>query len=797
MSGRVPDGGALYDSLVPGMNANPPGLPPQPAVQTADQAAVIATATQWRAWYEGLFSDGQAGDAAWNAPRLEHSFAASARLADGTDATLEAAEFPGGRLDWDAMDLRAGASLGPPPPSAAPVHLDVSAMPAPVRFRGMPAPRFWQFEDGKANLAGVTAGVADLARIVMLEFGLVYGNDWLLVPLSVPVGAVCRIASLEITDSFGQTLAIRHYSEVDGRAGAWRMYSLSPSPGSDSGQPALADAFVLPPVTGRSEAGAPVEEVRFLRDQIAAMAWAVERVVEGPAGRPLDRFEGWQRQLQETGAGKPAAANGATTAAIIYRLATGVPDYWIPFVPVVAGPPGVSGSLRLQLGAMLDEAGAPRPLQPRGRILSGNPQLLLYDEEVPRTGALVTRRYRYARWGDGSGRLWSGREKQPGKGEGSSGLRFDVTEPAVPAIPGPPKSGWTWGYSYAGILGDGGLTAGNRPYPGPVSNLAGLTAIAAGAGHNLALRSDGTVWAWGNNGTGQLGDGTTTNRFTPVQVPGLNSVIAVAAGWARSLALRSDGTVWAWGENPFGQLGDGTTTEQHSPVQVSGLTSVVAIAAGKEPNTALTAAGTLWAWGLNNQGQVGDGTQANQRAPVAISGVGGVVAIARGHEHGLALSADGTVWAWGSGWYGRLGDGTYAHQFSPIRVPGLSGVAAISGGGLHSLALGSDGKVWAWGWNDAQPVGGAADGGQIGDGTTTPRLMPVRLSNFTGVVAIAAGGAHSLALKADGSVWAWGYNAMGQIGDGTVTARHIPVRVSGLGGAVRIAAGVWHSMALA
>jgi hypothetical protein len=424
MAGRVPDGAALYDSLVPTLSASPPGLPALPAVQPADRPAVIAVATAWRSWYEAFFSDATSRIGAWDTSRLEYRFGVSARLTDGTDATLEASEFTGGRLDWYALDVRPGVSLGAPPAGATNLPLDVHVMPAPASFPGMPAGRFWQFEDGQVNLAAISAGPADLARLVLLEFGLVYGSDWLLVPLSVTVGNVCRVTLLEVTDSFGQTVTIPHYSEADaaaGRPGAWGMFSLTRS---GAGQRILADAFVLPAVPAPSETSSPIEEVRFLRDQAAAMAWAIEHVVEGPAGRPMDRFEAWQRRLQQQG---PASSPGPSAAPISYRLATSVPDYWIPFVPVQVGS-GMPGTLRLQLGALLDETGAPQPLAPMGSILSGDPQLQLYDEEVPRAGVVVTRQYRFARWGDGSSQLWISREKQPGKGEGSSGLRFDVID---------------------------------------------------------------------------------------------------------------------------------------------------------------------------------------------------------------------------------------------------------------------------------------------------------------------------------------------------------------------------------
>lgn len=167
---------------------------------------------------------------------------------------------------------------------------------------------------------------------------------------------------------------------------------------------------MLPAVPAPSEASSPIEEVRFLRDQTAAMAWAIESVVEGPAGRPMDRFEAWQRRLQQRG---PASPPVPSVPPISYRLATSVADYWIRFVPVQVGS-GTPGTLRLQLGALLDETGAPQPLAPMGSLLSGDPQLQLYDEEVPRAGVVVTRQYRFARWGDGSARLWISREKQQG-----------------------------------------------------------------------------------------------------------------------------------------------------------------------------------------------------------------------------------------------------------------------------------------------------------------------------------------------------------------------------------------------
>jgi hypothetical protein len=188
------------------------------------------------------------------------------------------------------------------------------------------------------------------------------------------------------------------------------------------------DLFFLPPVLGVSLESAAVEEVLFLRDEMANMAWAVERVVESPIGRPLDRFEAFQetrrRQEQATPQANPNGQSQAT-ASVTYRLGTSVPDYWVPLLPVQDG-----ASIRLKRGALprIQDGTIEGILEPQGLILDPGHELFLQDEEVPREGARVTRSYQYSRWVDGSTHLWIGRRKQPGRGEGSSGLRFDVVE---------------------------------------------------------------------------------------------------------------------------------------------------------------------------------------------------------------------------------------------------------------------------------------------------------------------------------------------------------------------------------
>lgn len=318
---------------------------------------------------------------------------------------------------------------------------------------------------------------------------------------------------------------------------------------------------------------------------------------------------------------------------------------------------------------------------------------------------------------------------------------------------------WAWGANANGQLGDGAVVA--RSTPVAVSNLTDVVAIAAGRSHSIALRADGTVWAWGSNASGELGDGTTSPRLRPVQVSGLTDVVAIAAGGLRfNLALKGNGTVFAWGENSSGQLGDGTHTPRLRPVVVPGLAHVREISAGKAHALALLEDGTIRSWGSNSFGQLGDGSQQPRERPVEVKGAVGIVAVTAGTlSHSLALKRAGTVLGWGNNFAGQLAGDVALYRLVPTVIPGLAGIAEIFAGSSHSLARGRDGTMWVWGANNAS---------QLALNLVADHVKPTHPDFWpAGITAISVAGNQTVALGSDGRVLSLGSNYFGQFGDGS------------------------------
>ena len=388
-------------------------------IAVQDKAEVGLVASTWLAWYDAFATEPDASTDAWIPDRMEYSVSIAARLSPQPfdEVTLSADAFDDGRLDWTAFDVNVEINMSTTSDQTTTAIVE-TVVPSPVTFRGTPAPRFWELEDARIDYGLMPVGPTDLAHLLMIEYTSGYGNDWFVVPVTMPIGSVTRVDSLVVTDSFGVRSLLRPIGDAVLPKPYWSMWQMAHR--RRAGQTAIrgnaGNLFFLPPSTGQRLEGGAVEDVLFMRDEMANLAWAIERSVESPLEQPMQRVER-EPVPNET----PVTADAPPR----YRLSSTVPPHWIPLMPIQTRDTDGTVITRLKRGAVLQPDGSQEVHHALSEALDAAGDLLLYDEEVPREGSHVIRRRVLARWVDGSTWLWTGFRKQVGTGEGSSGLVFD------------------------------------------------------------------------------------------------------------------------------------------------------------------------------------------------------------------------------------------------------------------------------------------------------------------------------------------------------------------------------------
>ena len=417
---------------------------------SADVASIISGAvTDFTAWFERSYATPEStGDNAWHPSHLEYQFACAAPNHDGVSSdVLVADEYYQGKLDWYAFDYEKN-------PGNYDSNLvehnsdylseeDFTLIPTTVSFAGMPHPRWWQMEDYRVDLGDVNASTSDTAKVIFSEFGLIYSNDWMIFPYTVETGSLCELNEVVVTDCFGQRTKVKPANEgIDDDWRRWSFFGIS----TKGDEVTEADTrLFIPAVTHKLMESEPIETVNFIRDEMANMVWGIEQVIPNGMGQGMDGYEAGLKHLDflKTLAvpvvPTPPVENDAT---IQYKIANTVPENWIPFIAARLGSSPLSRQIQLQRAAMpryVEGLTDIERVRPRSILLQENATDIgtvdenwdpyyVYEEEVPRSGAIVKRTWQRVRMENGSVVTWLGRRKLNGRGEGNSNLSFDNLE---------------------------------------------------------------------------------------------------------------------------------------------------------------------------------------------------------------------------------------------------------------------------------------------------------------------------------------------------------------------------------
>jgi hypothetical protein len=418
---KIPDGVALLRDISLGVTL-------KFTVSAADKTAVGKINQAFSDWYYRLYNQPMPKESTpWQSSYLEYQFECSASAPAVSQTVLGAEQYSNGHLDWYAFDIEDQQSLqdgdGVTITELPVMKKLLSFIPTSISFGGMPAPRYWEMEDRQTEFADIDANTTDVSKMLLTEFALIYGNDWSLVPFDLEVGSICSIKGIVTKDVFEEyTWILPAGTGPDDSWQQWRMYTLA-STASDQADQRL----VLLPVIGQMQQSADLEIVNLTRDEIANMVWGVEDGITMPDGLPRD---GYEAALELSNYNKsvnpppPLPPLKKDDALIKYILGTEVPDNWIPFLPVHVD--ASNRAIQLQRARMPEAIAAYRTT-----ILEGDDPdqpYFIHEEEVPRAGAIVTKAFQRTRWWNGRTYLWLGRRKQTGRGEGASGLAFDIVE---------------------------------------------------------------------------------------------------------------------------------------------------------------------------------------------------------------------------------------------------------------------------------------------------------------------------------------------------------------------------------